>query len=94
MCFVYSGNHIAEVELDQFNQTRVTMGLQDELFSYDLKPGEHFYTPEVVMSFSDCGLTKMSQNYHEVFRNNLCRGKYKTIPRPVLINNWEATYLY
>ena len=92
MCFVYSGNFKAEVELDQFNQTRVTMGLQDEMFAYNLNPGEDFYTPEVVMSFSNCGMTKLSQNYHDTYRNHLCRGKYKTSPRPVLVNNWEATY--
>lgn len=92
MCFVYSGGFKAEAELDQYNQTRVTMGLQDELFSYPLNPGEVFYTPEVVMSFSSSGITKLSHNYHDIFRNHLCRGKYKTIPRPVLINNWEATY--
>jgi alpha-galactosidase len=92
MCFVYSGNFKAEVELDQYNQTRVIMGLQDELFAYDLKPEESFYTPEVVLSYSACGITKLSQNYHEIFRHNLCRGKYKTKKRPVLLNNWEATY--
>ncbi len=92
MCFVYSGSFQAETEKDQYDQTRITMGLQAELFSYELKPGEDFYTPEVVMSYSGCGIAKLSQNYHHTFRNNLCRGKYKTIPRPVLINNWEATY--
>ncbi len=92
MCFVYSGSFKAEAELDQYNQIRVGMGLQDELFSYDLEPGADFYTPEVVMSFSNQGLTRLSHQYHDTFRNYLCRGKYKTIPRPVLINNWEATY--
>lgn len=92
MCMVYSGSFKAEAEHDQYNQTRVTMGLQDELFSYPLKPGDDFYTPEVVLSFSDSGLAKLSHHYHDTFRYNLCRGKYKTVPRPVLINNWEATY--
>lgn len=92
MCFVYSGCFKAQAELDQYNQVRVTMGLQDELFSYDLKQGADFYTPEVILSFSNCGLTKLTHNYHNTIRNHLCRGKYKTIPRPVLINNWEATY--
>ena len=92
LCFVYSGNFKAEVELDQYNQTRVIMGLQDELFSYELKNGEAFYTPEVVMSYSDSGLTKLSRQYHDTFRSHLCRGNYKTAKRPVLINNWEATY--
>lgn len=92
LCFVYSGNFKAEVELDQYHQTRAVMGLQDELFSYELKKGGAFYTPEVVMSFSDSGLSKLSRQYHDTFRNHLCRGKYKTKKRPILINNWEATY--
>lgn len=92
LSFVYSGNFKAEAETDQYNQTRVTMGLQDELFSWRLKKGSDFYTPEVVMSYSANGLSRLSRNYHKLYRNNLCRGKYKNIERPVLINNWEATY--
>jgi alpha-galactosidase len=92
MCFVYSGSFKAEVELDQYNQIRAVMGLQDELFSYDLAPNNDFYAPEVVYSFSNSGLTKLSHNYHDTFRYNLCRGKYKTVKRPILLNNWEATY--
>ncbi|HEX3078720.1 MAG TPA: alpha-galactosidase, partial [Lachnospiraceae bacterium] len=92
MNLVYSGSFKAEVERDQIDQTRAVMGLQDELFSYVLESGSDFYTPEVVLSYSDSGLTKLSHNYHNVFRNNLCRGKYKLEKRPVLINNWEATY--
>ena len=68
------------------------MGLQDERFSYGLKPGDSFYGPEIVLSFSEDGLGSLSRNYHHGFRNHLCRGKYRNIPRPVLINNWEATY--
>lgn len=92
MCFVYSGSFKAEAELDQYNQIRVTMGLQDELFSYKLGSGKDFYTPEVIMSYSNAGITKLTHNYHDTIRNHICRGKYKTKPRPVLINNWEATY--
>ncbi len=92
LCLVYSGSFKSEAELDQYNQVRISMGLQDEAFSYEVKAGESFSAPEVVLSYSDQGLTKLSHNYHNTFRHNLCRGKYKTIPRPVLINNWEATY--
>lgn len=92
LSFVYSGEFKAEVEQDQYEQVRVTMGLQDERFSYGLKPGDSFYGPEIVLSFSEDGLGSLSRNYHHGFRNHLCRGKYRNIPRPVLINNWEATY--
>lgn len=89
---MYSGAFKAEAEKDQYDQTRISMGLQDELFSCPLSPGEEFAAPEVIMSFSDRGLSDLSHNFHRVCRYNVCRGKYKTIPRPVLINNWEATY--
>ena len=92
LSFVYSGNFKGEAEKDQFDQTRVSIGLQDELFSYGLSPQEAFEAPEVVMSYSKHGLSALSHNYHKVYRRHLCRGKYKTVPRPVLINNWEATY--
>lgn len=92
MSLVYSGEFKGEAELDQFGQTRMVMGIQDERFAYPLGPGESFYTPEVVLSYSREGLSKLSLNYHKTYRYNLCRGKYKTEKRPVLINNWEATY--
>ncbi len=92
MSLLYSGNFKAEAELDQFNQSRILMGISNEMFSYELKCGETFFAPEVVFGYSDKGLTDLSQQYHELIRNHICRGKYKTTPRPILINNWEATY--
>ncbi len=92
MSFVYSGPFKAEAETDQYGQTRMAMGLQDEMFSYELKPGERFFGPEVIMGYSGQGLGALSRSIHKAMRHSLCRGKYKTIPRPVLINNWEATY--
>ncbi|MCD8149069.1 MAG: alpha-galactosidase [Clostridiales bacterium] len=90
--FVYSGGFRAEVEMDQFNQTRMLMGLAEEQFSYPLGPGEDFYAPEVILSYSREGLNKLSQNLHACFRKHLCRGKYRDVPRPVLLNSWEAFY--
>ncbi|MBQ0066473.1 MAG: alpha-galactosidase [Firmicutes bacterium] len=90
--FVYSGGFKAEVERDQFDSTRVVMGIQDEAFTWDLKPECVFYTPEVIMTYTGNGLSSLSHNYHDFVRNNICRGKYKVARRPVLLNNWEATY--
>lgn len=92
LSFVYSGGFKAETEKDQYGQTRVMLGLQDEMFDYELESGGTFYAPEVVLSYSGSGIGQLSRNYHKAFRNHLCRGKYKTAPRPVLLNNWEATY--
>jgi len=90
--FVYSGNFLAQIQVDQFKTTRVLMGINPFDFSWLLKPGEHFQTPEVVMVYSDSGINKMSETYHSLYRTRLCRGKYRDWIRPILINNWEATY--
>ena len=91
MMMVYSGNHKTEVELDQFDGVRAVMGLNDERFRWELMPGTSFYTPEVILTYAE-GLTQLSHNYHRAIRNNVVRGKYKLAHRPVLVNNWEATY--
>lgn len=92
MSYVYSGAFKGEVEKDQLNQTRMQLGLQEEWFSYPLEPGQEFTAPEVVMTYSADGLGRLSQNLHQCFRKNLCRGKYKDQVRPVLVNSWEASY--
>lgn len=92
MSFVYSGGFKAEVEKDQFGQTRMQMGLQEEQFSYPLEKGEEFVIPEVMLTCSSQGLGKLSQNLQRCIRKNLCRGKYKEKVRPILINSWEACY--
>ena len=92
MEFVYSGGFKGEVEKDQFNMTRMQIGLTDENFSYPLLPGEEFTAPEVIMSYSSMGLSKLSQNLHKCIRNNVCRGQYKKVLRPVLVNSWEGCY--
>jgi alpha-galactosidase len=68
------------------------MGIHPEEFTWNLKPGEVFYSPEVVMTYSDQGLGRMTRSFHDLFREHLIRGKYRNMKRPILINNWEATY--
>ncbi|OUP10102.1 alpha-galactosidase [Collinsella sp. An2] len=92
MSFVYSGNFYAAVEKDQFDQVRMQMGLNDELFSYPVAPGEAFVGPEVIMTYSNEGLGLLSQNLHRVIRQRVCRGYWRDRVRPVLINSWEASY--
>ena len=89
---VYSGNFSAEVEMDQFDQIRLIMGLSEEQFSYPLDPEEEWYAPEIVLSYSAEGLGLLSHNYHQCIREHICRGKYKNQIRPVLVNSWEACY--
>jgi len=90
--FVYSGNHSFEIEKDQIDQLRVLVGINDYNFSWQLNSEESFQTPEVIMVYSDSGLNQMSDNYHHLLRERVARGKHKDRQRPILINNWEATY--
>ncbi len=90
--FVYSGSFEAQVEVDSMGFSRVTMGIHTADFTWRLEPGETFTAPEVVMTFSQGGIGTMSRTYHKLYRYNLCRGEWKTKKRPILVNNWEATY--
>ena len=90
--FVYSGNFVSEAEVTQHKKTRYLMGINSTDFEWLLEPGEAFTAPEVVMVYSDKGLGKMSRTFHDLYRQNLIRGEYKDKRRPILINNWEATY--
>lgn len=92
MNFVYSGNFKAQVQSDQFDQVRMTMGIHPEDFAWKLEAEESFQSPEAVMIYSDEGLGKMTRSFHDFYRNHLIRSPYKNKKRPVLINNWEATY--
>ncbi|MCV4235632.1 alpha-galactosidase [Virgibacillus sp. LDC1] len=89
---VYSGSFSAQVEVDQYETARVTMGLNPFDFSWLLEPGQSFQTPEAVMVFSAEGLGGMSRRYHKMYRTRLSRGQFRDATRPVLVNNWEATY--
>lgn len=89
---MYSGGFQAQVEKDQLEQVRLVMGIHPDTFEWTLEAGEAFYTPEVILSCSTTGFAKLSQNFHHIIRNHVCRGTYQLSSRPVLINNWEATY--
>ena len=93
MQFVYSGGFSGCAGKDQIGQTRMQLGLMQEKFSYPLSPGEVFTAPEVIMSFSGDGLSRLSNNLQECIRRHVCRGKWRDEVRPVLLNSWEAYYM-
>lgn len=92
MVFVYSGGFLCESEKDQYDQTRLLIGLQSEGFRYPLAPGQTLTVPETILSYSADGLGQLSRQYHACIRDHLCRGKYSHAVRPVLVNSWEAKY--
>lgn len=89
---VYSGNFAIQTEVDQFGCTRLNIGLNPLDFSWQLTSGQSFQTPETVSVYSAEGLNDMSHTFHQLYRTRLIRGSYKEKLRPILVNNWEATY--
>ena len=89
---IYSGNFLAQAEVDTYNVTRMMIGIHPLGFSWCLNPGEEFQTPEAVMVYSAEGMNGMSQTFHRRFRTRLARGFWRDKERPILLNNWEATY--
>lgn len=89
---VYSGNHSTAVNCDHYNHIRVMQGINPFGFEWKLGGGDEFDTPQSIMCFSDCGIGGISRELADLYRNNLCRSKWTKKERPILINNWEATY--
>lgn len=92
MQFIYSGSFYSAVHVDQYRNVRLQMGLQPFDNNWILEKGEIFSTPEAVLSYSSLGLTGLSNQLHHFVRNHILRGEWQNKPRPILINNWEATY--
>ena len=89
---IYSGNHQCSVEVSTHDLTRVQMGINAFDFQWTLARGESFHTPEVVMTFSNEGLNRMSHNFHDFINGHLISPNWQRRPKPVQVNNWEATY--
>lgn len=92
LSLVYSGNFVAQTETDYRDVTRINMGINPFGFNWLLESGEEFQAPEVVLTYTPNGFGEMSRTYHKLYRKRMCRGNYRDAERPVLINNWEATY--
>ena len=88
----YSGSFRTDIELTQTGLVRVVTGIQDEGFCWLLEPGQAFTAPEVILAYTGAGLGALSRLYHRFLRRYVCRGPWRGARRPVLINNWEATY--
>ena len=89
---IYSGNFRIQAEVDTHDVTRITAGINPSGFDWKLDAKENFQTPEAVMVYSDSGLNDMSQTFHRLYGRRLARGYWRDRPRPILNNNWEATY--
>lgn len=89
---VYSGNFLAQAEVDTHDTLRMLLGINPFGFEWKLEAGDEFQSPEAVMVYTDAGLNDMSHTFHRLYRSRLARGYWRDKERPILINNWEATY--
>lgn len=92
LSLIYSGNFRIQAEVDAHDTLRVMAGIDPETFTWKLDPGESFQTPEAVLVYTDKGLNQMSQTFHKLYQRRLARGYWRDKARPILNNNWEATY--
>lgn len=91
--FVYSGNFLDSVEVDQFDTTRVLNGINPDEFGWKLNSGDSFQTPEVIFSYTDNGFNALSQQLGAFYAQHLINPHFAHQERPILINNWEATFM-
>lgn len=92
MNLVYSGNHYEALEVTSYGKSRFVNGINPATFSYEIKAGKSFESPEAILTFSHQGFNAMSQNMHKFVREHIVRGQWKAKVRPVLLNSWEAAY--
>ena len=90
--FVYSGSFLASCRVDNFGHPRMSVGMNPDVFSWHLSPGETLASPEAVLVYSDSGFNGMSQQFHLLYRTRLVRGYWRDRIRPVLLNSWESAY--
>ena len=91
---IYSGNHYSAVEMGNHDTLRVMSGINPHCFLWKLHPGEHFVTPQAVMSFSPDGTNALSANMHDFVNAHIIREEFQNSERPIVINNWEATFFH
>lgn len=91
--FVYSGNFLDSVEVDQFDTTRVLIGINPDEFGWKLAEGQSFQTPEAILSYTDNGFNALSQQLGVFYAQHLINPHFAHQERPILINNWEATFM-
>ncbi len=92
MTHVYSGSFSASVDVGIDAAPSMMIGLCSDVFSWQMDPGAVFQSPEALFVYAPDGLNGLSRRMHPFVRRRICRGKWRDLPRPILVNNWEATY--
>ena len=92
MTHVYSGSFSASVDVGIDRAPYMMMGLCSDVFSWQMQNGDVFQAPETLLCYAPDGLNGLSHRMHAFVRRCICRGYWRDRPRPILLNNWEATY--
>ncbi len=92
MTHVYSGSFSASIDVGIDNEPAMFIGLCSDVFRWKLEAGQTFQSPEALFVYAPDGLNGLSHRMHPFIRQRICRGKWRDLPRPILVNNWEATY--
>ena len=92
MTHVYSGSFSAGVDVGIDNEPTMMIGMCSDVFNWEMAPGAVFQSPEALFVYAPDGLNGLSHRMHPFVRQRICRGKWRDLPRPILVNNWEATY--
>ena len=86
----YSGNFQLKIDTDDTEYHYFFAGINPDNSEYHLKKGETFTTPKVALSFSKCGLSGVSRNFHKWGRKYMMMHGDKE--RKILLNSWEGVY--
>ena len=89
---IYSGSYALTAEENEFCTLRIQGGINDFNFNWKLGAGETFKTPQAVLAYSNGGLGRLSRSYADFLRENVIDPAYAFKRRPIVVNNWEATY--
>ncbi|WP_057823716.1 alpha-galactosidase [Lapidilactobacillus concavus] len=89
---IYSGNFLSQVEVDEWRRSRLLIGINPEYFDWLLKPRDEFETPESILSFSANGLNGLIAANQDFTVKHVIDRKWREQDRPIILNNWEATY--
>ncbi|EEJ72039.1 alpha-galactosidase [Lactobacillus ultunensis] len=89
---IYSGNFVSQVQVDEWHTSRLMTGVNPQYFTWQLDSGENFAVPEAVLFYTPAGYNGLMQETHTFAKKHVIAQKWLHEKRPIVINNWEATY--
>ncbi len=89
---IYSGNFLSQVEVNEWHKPRLMTGISPAYFGWQLAPAATFSTPEALLYYSADGLNGLMAETQAVAQQQIADRQWQRRPRPIVFNNWEATY--